>query len=291
MHVQKITYFFGSARKRLRRQGSQCPSCGSRTSSLVATKYWVTALRRCGSCHLLFRTPTTTDVENRTFYQTRYKQGFTTNLPDPEELARLKATGFSGTEKDYSRFVTVLKALGVTSGARVFDFGCSWGYGSWQLMQNGYHVECYEISDPRRRYARQKLGCTVHSDLDDVEPGFDVFFSSHVLEHVASPRNVIEFATSVLRPGGLFIAFTPNGSMAHRAQQPERWQMLWGLVHPNFLDEQYYRRCFGSFPYLLDSEPYCLEDVRAWRVAESEQWMLDMTGPELMCVARIARQL
>ncbi len=52
----------------------------------------------------------------------------------------------------------------------------------------------------------------VVSNFEDVSGKFDVFFSSHVLEHVPDLRKVFEYAASVLRRGGIFVAFTPNGS-------------------------------------------------------------------------------
>lgn len=250
----------------------------------------VTQLMRCDECGLLFRVPTTSVGENAKYYQARYRQGFTTDMPEADELARLLETKFTGTEKDYSRFDGIFAALGVNKGARIFDFGCSWGYGSWQLRRFGYEVESYEISRPRADYARERLGCHVVSDLPEVKSGFDVFFSSHVLEHVPSIRDAIDFAMSILRPGGLFVAFTPNGSSAFREQSPSNWQKLWGLVHPNFLDEEYYRRQFSDQAYLLASDPYDLEAIGAWGARRDEQRVLQLAGEELMCAVRVGGQ-
>lgn len=210
-------------------------------------------------------------------------------MPDENQLAEMKSNNFKAAENDYSSYLGVLNALGVKRGAKLLDFGCSWGYGSWQFAQNGFEVESYEISEPRRRYAVRNLDCTVHSTFADITPGFDVFFSSHVLEHVPSPKNVIELALSVVKPGGLFVAFTPNGSAPHRAKEPATWQKLWGLVHPNFLDEQYYRQQFSAYPYLLASDPYDLNEIKSWDPSKERQRVLDLSGPELLCIVRIER--
>ncbi len=268
--------------KRLLGLGRSCPSCGSHESSLIASKYLITELRRCDQCLLMFRIPTTSASENFAFYQSHYSQGFTTDIPITEELVRLTKSGFKGTEKDYSKIMSLLEMLGVSKGSKLFDYGCSWGYGSWQFSKAGYVVESFEISQPRRSYARQKLDCVVHSEISDVRSGFDVFFSSHVLEHVPSSQAVIDFAEFVIKPGGLFLAFTPNGSLEYRSAQPEKWQKAWGNVHPNFLDEQYYRKRFEGKPYLLMSDPYNLDKVKEWR-AKPRQGVEDLSGPELMC--------
>ena len=127
----QLRYLATSFQKRLRGLGNDCPSCGSRRSALLRRKYLVTAVRRCAECALMFRAPTTNPEETIRFYQTEYEQGFTTDLPDRDTLGRLKTTAFKGTERDYASYIDVLTALGVEGGARVLDFGCSWGYGSW----------------------------------------------------------------------------------------------------------------------------------------------------------------
>ncbi len=68
---------------------------------------------------------------------------------------------FAGTEKERSTYLKVIQAAGIRPGMGVLDFGCSWGYGRWQLRQAGYKVLSYEISSPRSRCAESMLGCTL----------------------------------------------------------------------------------------------------------------------------------
>lgn len=289
--MSKVRYLTESAIKRLYHRDSKCPSCGAGQSVLISRKYLVTELRRCNHCKLLYRVPVDSINDSKHFYQSNYKQGITTEMPDSHKLDHFKRTHFRDTEKDYSQIISVLEALGVERGRRIFDFGCSWGYGSWQLRQYGYEVESYEISVPRAQYAAQKLSCNVYQNLDDVlenhKSYYDVFFSSHVLEHVPSVLSVIEFAEAILRNNGLFIAFTPNGSDQFRKKAPKQWQKLWGQVHPNFLDDQYYVHQFRRVPYLLSSNPYDLHSENNWSHGDCKQKVLDLSGSELMCVAKL----
>jgi len=133
----------------------------------------------------------------------------------------------------------------------VFDFGCSWGYGSWQFRQNGFEVKPFEISIPRAKFAKSRLGLKVYTSLSEVSDLFDVFFASHVLEHVPSVKETIAFGFSILKPGGLFVAFTTNGSDDFRNEFPGKYHKLGGLVHPNFLDVEYYKRFFANKPTSL----------------------------------------
>jgi SAM-dependent methyltransferase len=147
-------------------------------------------------------------------------------------------------------------------------------------------VESYEVSVPRAEYAREKLGCTVHEELSTVTSGFDVFFSSHVLEHVPSVRSVLDFGFSILRTGGIFVALTPNGSALHRSKDPEGWQHSWGQVHPNLLDDVYYRHVLKDRSFILTADPYDAAALSRWVGAQHNQTALDLSGGELLCAAR-----
>ena len=74
----------------------------------------------------MFRLPADGIEENNTFYNDgSYRQNFTTDLPDPAALDRMKATDFLGTPKDDGVYLALLDALGLRPGDAVFDFGCS----------------------------------------------------------------------------------------------------------------------------------------------------------------------
>lgn len=281
---EKLAYFLTSTKKKLLRRDLNCPSCGAEGGALVDSKFVVTSLLRCRSCQLLFRSPTTSIEENHAFYQEEYSQGFTTELPSDADLKRLISTRFGG-GKSYAGYIEVLEALGIEKGRKIFDFGCSWGYGSWQLKVHGFDVESFEISRPRAKYAREKLGLHVAESMHEVKGPYDVFFTSHVLEHVPSVQATIETAFQLLRSGGLFVAFTPNGSVAFRSKKPKDWRRLWGRVHPQFLDDVYYRKQFERLATVLDSAPYKLNELSSWSRTKRDAMCLDLGGHELLLVA------
>lgn len=251
----KLNYLLTCSKHFGNKERRKCPSCGHPESERISLKYLVTSLRRCKRCDLQFRTPTTTSDENETFYQSEYKQGFTTDMPSFENLRLMLGKKFKNTEQDYSRYIEVLSALGFGSGHKLLDFGCSWGYGSWQLADAGFDVTAFEISKSRCGYAREHLDIRAHDELTKIEGyQFDVFFSAHVLEHVPAVADVVTYAFSKLKKNGLFIAFTPNGSRAYREENFESWNRFWGMVHPNFLDDRFYMKNVpGS---ILASNPY-----------------------------------
>jgi 2-polyprenyl-3-methyl-5-hydroxy-6-metoxy-1,4-benzoquinol methylase len=285
-YTNKLKYFQTSALKTALRKGFDCPSCGEIRSAKMDGKWIVTALRRCSACKLLYRTPTTSAEENAEFYQTSYQQGFTTDLPSEKELKELLATRFADHEKNYHRYLQILTALGAKPGMKLFDYGCSWGYGSYQLAQAGFSVEAYEISKPRAEYARTKLNVSIQAPSALEYGVFDIFFSSHVIEHVPNVESMILSGMKYLRPGGLFIAFTPNGSKQFRDRSFASWHKLWGLVHPQLIDEEYLLSRFSSSPIMITSSVHSLEHISRWD-RSSRPHVADLTGDELMfCVQK-----
>ena len=281
----KLKYFLSSVKKSALRQGFACPSCGQTVSLSVSRKYVFTTLRRCTSCHLLFRAPTTSPDESAVFYQTEYQEGFTTDLPSRETLDQLKCTSFAKSPKDFTDRLMVLQALGVAPGSRLCDFGCSWGYGSWQFTKHGLQVQAFELSRPRVDFAKRELEVDVVSDLSDLQGPFDVFFSSHVLEHVSSVKDIIDLSFRLLRNGGFFVGFTPNGSLAYRNRNWKSWQSTWGMKHPNHLDDVFYRKTFAAMPYYVSSSPYNLEALQKWAKRPTQD-INGLDGTELMAVVQ-----
>ena len=153
--MARLAYLRQSIRHQFAEARFRCPNCASTQSRVVDRKFLTTQLRRCLSCELLFRTPT--DEETVRFYEEEYEEGFATEMPDASSLAQLKQQNFKGTEKDSSCYINLLLQLGLPARARIFDFGCSWGYGSYQLAQSGFDVMAFEIASNRRRYAHANL--------------------------------------------------------------------------------------------------------------------------------------
>src|SRR5579862_2819518 len=280
--LERIKYFGESACKRAKAQPRVCPSCGGLESQFVDRKYWVTELRKCLTCKLLFRYPNDSPEENFRFYQEDYNQGFTTDCPDDAALTHLLDTCFVNSDRDYSQYLEILRAVGLPQRAKVIEFGASWGYGVWQLARAGYDAIGFEISRPRARYAREKLGVRVVDSPSEIVGKADAVFSSHVLEHVPSVHRVLSMTKEWVNANGLFIAFTPNGSAEFRRHNPGDFHKLWNRVHPNFLTEEFYQQVFEGLPLLLGSSPYNLDRLSQW--GRKGRMALALDGIELLCV-------
>jgi hypothetical protein len=194
-------------------------------------------------------------------------------------------TGFAGSAKDYRTYLGVLKALGgLQVGSALLDYGSSWGYGTWQIRQAGYTATAFEVSKRRARYAEERLGLRAYSDPAELYGPYDWLFSSHVLEHVPSLRDLFVTANRLLRIGGLFVGFTPNASDDCFTANPQRRHSLWGKVHPQLIDGRFVEANFRDSPCLVASSPYDLEAIRSW--SQKDFCRLDLSGEELLVVLR-----
>jgi SAM-dependent methyltransferase len=261
-----------------------CPGCGSLRTRPLKRKHLLTALYGCDACMLMFRMPKSSQVEDRAFYQYDYEQGATTDLPDLHALAELKRSSFAPIGHDYSGYIEVLRAVGIQPGDSVYDYGASWGYGSWQFAQAGYNVYSYEISRARAQYAAQYLACQVIGEPEAVPEPVACFFASHVLEHLAQPQTLWRTAAEVLRPEGAVVLLMPNGEPGRERRDPERYHQLWGRVHPLLLTSASVAAMAAkhNFETVAYSSPFDLDRIAARGSGPLE-------GDELLVVARPRR--
>jgi len=281
---EKVGYFYESLLNFRKIERQACPNCGcSSGHTMIEKKYLVTSLAECPNCYLRFRMPTDKIGFNDKYYQSEYREGFTTDCPNDEDLVELLKGKFIGHEKDFSSIISLFKALNDQPDLAVCDYGSSWGYGVWQLMQAGFQVAGYEPSEPRCRFAREKMGVRMLDDATLLTSKFDIFFSSHVLEHVPCIEDIWDKALRVLKPGGLFIAITPNGCEDLRKQHPYAYTKSWGKTHPNMLTAAFYANLFGDRPYMMYSSSVDFEDLAKWD--KREKLILSLTGFQLISVA------
>jgi len=283
--IRRIHYLIWATMQSLRFGAvkTTCPACGESNSRIVRRKYGVTALRECGHCSIRFRTPRDAPATADTFYADEvYKQGFTTDLPSNAQLHSMLQSGFAGTERDFSGYIEALQASGLAAGARILDFGCSWGYGSWQMAQAGFDVFAYEIGRERARYARDKLKCKVVENVRTLDRTIDCFFSAHVIEHLTDPTRLFDEARQTLRPGGLFFCYCPNGALEREEKHCSDYHRNWGKVHPLMITPAFMKREMerhGFTRCALFSSPVDSAAVKALTDGK-------LDGAELLVIAR-----
>jgi SAM-dependent methyltransferase len=219
---------------------------------------------------MLFRFPTEDSTGMAAFYQNEYVEpGLTTECPGDDELSALMRSGFAGSDKDFSHQIKALSALGLKPGARILDYGASWGYLTWQLKQVGFDAVGFEISEPRAK-ASARLGVEVHSSLTSLGGGYDMVYSCHVLEHVPDPAASLRDQLALVRPGGLVVAHTPNGCRGFRERHPGLFHQSWGRVHPVLLTDDFVVNVAGERPFLTTSDE-SVDSLATWDPSTQER--------------------
>jgi hypothetical protein len=287
MNNQRINYFATSFMRYFSDQS--CPFCQSRSVSQIDRKYIVTRLFECQNCHLYFRHPKDKPAFNKRFYQQDYVEyGLTTNIPAPDLLEQYKASNFKNSGKDFSAVIDFIRMLTGSKPIKIVDYGASWGYTSFQFKNAGFEVQSFEISKPMARQGNDLLGLTIRTDISKLEPGNDVFFSSHVIEHLSDIHILLDAAEALILEDGFFIVYCPNGSKPFRDKYPDLFGSLWGMVHPNFLNKEFYSTIFKRNPYLIASAPYGdINIFSSWD--QRSQIIYDVSGEELLIACKIKK--
>jgi hypothetical protein len=202
-------------------------------------------VRKCHECFLIYRWPKQSALFNSIFYHREYSRvhhSAATDFPSSEELGVLKARNFRGTARDFSDYIELFRMLGVE---RVLDFGCSWGYGVFQLRQAGFDAVGYEVSAPRAQFGRHALQVPIFgSETQLLQNGssFDLIFSSHVFEHLPTPNLAWDFFSKVSRSRTFYTIEVPNcgGDSAHRLGLS--WGPFSSAIHPLSFTGAYFRK-------------------------------------------------
>ncbi len=261
-------------------QRVRCPCCPSTVRHCVDRK-GPFCLYECGGCQIQFCYPSERPQRLLRFYQHRYHQaGLTTQLPTEATLHVLLESCFSGTEKDATTLIELIRAAGVPESARILDYGANWGYTVYQLRKAGFDAIGYEPSVPRAKFA-WKLGVEVQTTQSFSAGSFDLVFSSHVLEHVPDALATLKEQLAMVRPGGFLVGLTPNGSAERREVAYESFHRSWGRVHPLSLTKNFLQKQLSAWPCYIASDRDA-EALRSWN--RSEPLRRDMTGCELVFV-------
>ena len=267
-----------------------CPYCTSSNTQLIERKNLVLQLRRCSVCGLRFRWPKETSGFLEKFYQEEYKEGgFTTDVPDTKLLEEYIAKGFVGSPKDFTTQIGVLKRE-LPSG-RVLDFGCSWGYGVYQLNRAGYETIGFEISKPRAELGRRELHVEIIDSLSVLDSlqdaSFDGIYASHVLEHLQSLKEIFTLFARVLKPGGIALVMVPNAGGKMARELGIDWGPMINEKHTLALDGEFFLNNMPGFGFEVRviSDPYDQERVDAVLNHGND---LPHDGQELMVIAKKA---
>lgn len=97
---------------------------------------------------------------------------------------------------------------------RILDIGCSAAFFLMVAKEAGWQPQGVEIAPWAAEFSNKELGVNVFNgvlqDAHFPDNHFDIVFSSHVMEHIASPSDLLNEMTRILRPGGVHVTVIPT---------------------------------------------------------------------------------
>lgn len=203
-----------------------CDLCGADDSELLFVKDTFRYVC-CSRCGLVYVTPRLIDasVQQEMWYDriAHSSGGF-------EEIA---SRDYRGSRK--KRLIAEANAYRFYyKTGYILDIGCGFGGFLRAASEKGWpHPEGVEIAPPVAAYAQQFFSVkTTALEEDTYEKNlFDVVRLNNVIEHLSSPRKLVEVVHHILRPGGLFVISTPNFDSFSVAICGSAWQYIGGADH------------------------------------------------------------
>lgn len=126
----------------------------------------------------------------------------------------------------------------VGEGARWLDLGCAYGFLVEEARRAGFRAVGLDASryalSQAREHAADAAGRVLQGHAEAVpfpDAAFDVVTAFDLLEHVPAPERLLAEVARVLRPGGLFLAATPDPIVfdrdepTHVAEHVPSWWM------------------------------------------------------------------
>lgn len=103
------------------------------------------------------------------------------------------------------------------TGKAVLDVGCNRGYGTKRVSLHaakviGVDVSPTSVGEAQKRYPDLEFRIVDGSSLPFEDASFDMVTFFQVIEHVAAPGPFLREVIRVLRPDGLALLTTPNGT-------------------------------------------------------------------------------
>ncbi len=140
---------------------------------------------------------------------------------------------------------------------RFIDVGCGAGLTVGIAKQLGWDAMGLEV-DPAAVNEAQKTGLNIlegtYEQLANYSGQFDCIMSSHVLEHVHDPLDMLTKIKAALKPGGLLLLTLPNSLSALRFYFGANWRGLEAPRHLAIPSQTYLIETLNGLGFTIDSK-------------------------------------
>lgn len=181
----------------------------------------------CGGCGTVYAHPLPTNADLAAMYEDSYN-GATSGY-------------FAKVDKKMRRARGRVRALKkFQSAGRFLDVGCNGGFVVEAAREAGYDAWGVEVDGVSLEYARDHYPDNGyhHGLVEDFHPdqGFDVIYSSEVIEHVPDVRAFMTAVARLMNPGGIVYLTTPDISHWRRPKDLSKWDGFCPPVHVTYFN-------------------------------------------------------
>lgn len=168
----------------------------------------------------------------------------------------------------------------------ILEFGCGRsGFPAWlrdQLAAEGtssskVSITCQDVTPTNQAWLHQEADHVMISPLvQDILPpeSFSIIFSTHCLEHVARPEQLLNTLQNFLKPGGSLLLFAPRYDLPFYLSPSSSNSTLLSrlLIASRLLLIRLLSRLRGRPAFVIDTNPACL-DRPFVRDADAIHWV------------------
>lgn len=251
---------------------SNCPCCGSAARRYLFDvhehEYDNTTsdgfpMQECTTCGAWYLDPRPAESTLNLIYPSNYyayvldsKEPAATDVQQHRSSFQQRV----GVKTAAKRYAPVLRHMQLAAQTRWLDVGCGNGQTlDWLRALHGFSGVGLDLSENAVRHCKARgfeayVGRFEEWQAPPEVGLFDVVHSSHVIEHVVSPRQYMEKAFQLLKPGGLAVFMTPNTDTADAKFFGKNWGGLHAPRHWALLNRRSAKQLCEStgFEYLGD---------------------------------------
>ncbi len=223
--------------------GLSCPVCGCEGVDILYREY---SIYRCPRCTHAYYFSDGLSQEASGVYDVSYFKG--------EEYFDYTAEKPALSKNFKARLDKVLKYLG---SGRLLEVGSAYGF-FLELASAHFEVEGVEPVEEGVRHAREYLGldvfCGDYTSRGLKPENYDVVCMWDVLEHLVSPRDVLEKISKEMRPGGILALTTGDISSLVAKARKANWRIIHPPSHVHYFSA-------GSLRRLLEDAGFELREI------------------------------
>lgn len=261
-----------------------CGLCGAARGSVfsegVAPSGLPFRLVKCGACQLVYLSPRPPDTQLMNYYPRDYMP----HAPFPEHLTlrdRLKwlvltrhQPGSTWLQRAGQGSANLLlrpligQVIDFVPGGRILDVGCGNGWNVRLYQAAGWEAYGVEpnataVANARSRGLNVVAGSVLEAGFR--ADFFDAITMYQVLEHVASPRDLLRECGRILKPGGRCVVSVPNIECYDQSLFQADWI-------PLDVPRHLYHYSIATLPKMLVAAGFRVDRVKAQYLTFSSTW-------------------